>query len=557
MKLRALIVVVTVVGAAAVIVASLMAPDPLIVTGRVVDGEGVGIVGAVVRIQATQAAAHTDGAGRFELPVRDGPAAISAWAPGYFIGGGEMHEAGDTVELTLGILPDDDVPSYNWVSADAEGGKDAGACSACHSSAGSGLSFPLPADEWHRDAHGTSARNVRFLTMYGGTDLDGNRSPLTRHVTNRDYGRVPLPPQPGQEYRGPGYVLDFPESTGNCGACHTPMAAANDAYGVDPRFVDGAAADGIGCDFCHKVIDVVVAADGLPQPSRPGVLSMELARPPEGHQLFVGPLDDVAPGDDTFSSLQIESRFCAGCHHAVFWDTVVYDSYGEWLRSDYSDPDTGMTCQNCHMPPTGATLFALPHEGGRQRDPETIASHLMPGAADQQLLRSALTMSLETGRTKDAIEVAITLSNDNTGHSVPTDSPLRHVILLVEAADAAGKRLDLVTGPTLPDWCGIGDPDDGYYGGLPGTVYAKVLEELWTEVSPSAAYWNPTRVLSDNRIPAHGSDTTTYSFAAPKSGPASVHVRLLFRRAFIHLADQKGWALEDILMAEVTATATH
>jgi len=301
------------------------------------------------------------------------------------------------------------------------------------------------------------------------------------------------------------------------------------------------------------VRDVVVGDDGLPRPGRPGVLSIELARPPEGHQLFAGPFDDVAPGDDTYSPLQLESRFCAGCHHAVFWDTVVYDSYGEWLRSDYSDPDAGMTCQNCHMPPTGANLFVLPEVGGRLRDPATIASHLMPGVADKELLRSALKMEVEAGRSGDVVEVMVTLGNENTGHHVPTDSPLRHVILLVEVTDAAGQSLEMVEGPTLPEWCGVGDSDDGYYAGLAGTAYAKVLEELWTEVSPTGAYWNPTRVLSDNRIAAHESDTTKYSFASPAAGEAVVRVRLLFRRAFIALADQKGWDLEDILMAETTS----
>jgi len=38
---------------------------------------------------------------------------------------------------------------------------------------------------------------------------------------------------------------------------------------------------------------------------------------------------------------------------------------------------------------------------------------------------------------------------------------------------------------------------EGYYAGLPGTAYAKILQEIRTEVTPTGAYWNPTRVLSD------------------------------------------------------------
>jgi len=37
---------------------------------------------------------------------------------------------------------------------------------------------------------------------------------------------------------------------------------------------------------------------------------------------------------------------------------------------------------------------------------------------------------------------------------------------------------------------------------VPDTAYARILQALWTEISPSGATWNPTRVLSDNRIAA-------------------------------------------------------
>jgi hypothetical protein len=68
--------------------------------------------------------------------------------------------------------------------------------------------------------------------------------------------------------------------------------------------------------------------------------------------------------------------------------------------------------------------------------------------------------------------------------------------------------------------------------------------ELWTKTSPTGAYWNPTRVVSDNRIPTFGADTSTY---------VSVTITLLFRRAFKALMDQKGWEVPDILMEQQTA----
>ena len=209
------------------------------------------------------------------------------------------------------------------------------------------------------------------------------------------------------------------------------------------------------------------------------------------------------------------------------------------------------------MPHTGASYFALPSKGGRPRDPDTLRSHAMPGAADTALLSNAVSMTVSTKWRDNRIVVDVSVVNDRTGHHVPTDSPLRNVLLIVSALDATGAPLAQVSGPTVPAWGGQGDPDKGYYAGVPGTAYAKVLEELWTRVSPTGAYWKQTRVVSDNRIPAYGRDETTYQFAQPASGTARVEVRLLFRRAFIELADQKGWKDEDILMAEYAQTVSR
>jgi hypothetical protein len=236
----------------------------------------------------------------------------------------------------------------------------------------------------------------------------------------------------------------------------------------------------------------------------------------------------------------------------VFWDTLIYNSYGEWLESPYSDLETGQTCQDCHMPPIGVTHFAIPEAGGLERDPSTIFSHRMPGASDEELLQNAVTMMVDAQREGNKVIVEVNIINDLTGHHVPTDSPLRQMILLVQVKDLDGKLLEQIEGPVVPEWGGVGDPDEGYFAGLPGTAYAKILQELWTEVSPTGAYWNPTRLVSDNRIPAMGCDTTRYVFKAPKDREVSINIELLFRRAYIELMDQKGWDAPDILMERET-----
>ena len=527
-------------------------PTPLpqdMITGVVSDGNDL-LAGATVRVQATDNSTLTDAQGRFTLQGLEAgkPVTVSAWKENYYCAkvDGLAPPVGE-VALTLRLYQTNDNPNYAWIPPSGEN-----SCYSCK---------PGVTQVWlDNDAHGKSAANPRFLTMYNGTDMAGNQSPATRFTTTRDYGRLPIPPDLTKPYFGPGYKLDFPDTAGNCAACHTPGAALDAAYSTDPNKVSGVNAFGVHCDFCHKIAAVRLdSATGQPYPNMPGVLSMDIRRPfPEDkqrYQLFFGSFDDDnVPQEDTYLPLIKESRFCAPCHFGVFWNTVVYNSFGEWLASPYSDPQNGKSCQNCHMPaPTlldGKPLTNVaPEKGGVERDPNTIPAHTFPGAMSETLLQNSVTMSVKGRREGEQVVIEVSITNDKTGHHVPSDSPLRHLILLVNASDANGKLLKQLDGPTVPEWGGVGDPQQGYYAGLPGKAFAKVLLELWTEITPSGGYWNPTQVLSDNRLAAFATDTSQYGFAAPKDGLVNVEVTLLYRRAYKTLMDQKGWEAPDILMA--------
>ena len=533
-----------------------------VIRGTVRGDEGA-LPGAVVRIQTTGHSATTGSRGEFELAVPEsfrGPVKLTAWAKGYLIGGPfEASPGGKEVSISLHQHGKWDNREYSWLPSfkSAGSGENQG-CAECHFRGKAASSPELPVDEWLTDAHSQSAVNPRFLTMHAGTDMSGRRSPSTGYRRLSDFRLVPLPPDPKEPYYGPGYKLDFPNHTGDCAACHAPAAAINDPLNTNPSFVQGVGAEGVNCDFCHKVWDVILdPATGLPFPERAGVLSYEFRRPFKGHQFFAGPLDDVAPGEDTYSKIQKRSQFCAPCHFGVFGETVVYDSFGEWLRSPYSREGEGKTCQDCHMPSTGAEFFALPEKGGLKRDPKTIVNHRMPGARDLDLLQNAVSLSLEADRTPEGIRVRTNIFNDRTGHHVPTDSPLRHLILVVRAYAGNGSRLSLKAGPVLPEWCGSGDPADGCYAGLPGKVYVKLLEEIWTGVSPTGAYWNPTRVVMDTRIGAFQSDAGEFLFVAPDSADVRIEAVLLYRRAFKKLMEIKGWNEPDIVMESAAVSISQ
>ncbi len=525
---------------------------PLLLRGRVIGERSEPVAGAVVRVQAGTESARTGPDGRFalELATGAGPVDVTASAEGYYIGMRESCRAGEPVEIRLHLHPREDNPDYSWLTSFGAGtGPDRG-CGECHSSQGLNLPYSLPVDEWLLDAHSGSARNQRFLSMYAGTDVWGNRSPDREYGYRPDYGLFPLAPDPDQPYYGPGFRIDHPDQAGNCAACHTPAAAVNRPYQTDPRGLTGVASQGLPCDFCHKVWAVHLdSRTGLPINDRPGVLSIEFRRPPPGQQFFAGPFDDVAPGEDVYSPLQRESQFCAPCHYGVFWGVSIYNSFGEWLDSPYSDPETGQSCQDCHMPHTGAPFFARPDKGGLRRDPSDIFGHYMPGAADRELLEDALTLVSSARLGDGRLTVDVIVSNDTTGHHVPTGSPLRHVILVVQARAEDAQTLEQIEGPTIPPWGGVGTPGEGFYAGLPGEIYAKVLMEEWTEVMPAASYWNLTRLISDNRIAALERRQSRFVFEADSTQQAVVEVRLLFRRAFIELSEQKGWAVPDVVMA--------
>jgi hypothetical protein len=169
----------------------------------------------------------------------------------------------------------------------------------------------------------------------------------------------------------------------------------------------------------------------------------------------------------------------------------------------------------------------------------------MPGAADAKLLQNSVTMTTTAQRASDQLQVEVRIVNDQTGHHVPTDAPMRQMILVVEATDSAGKALPLSQGPVNPAWAGD-------LAQRPGKTFMKALKDEWTGETPTAAYWRPVSIVEDTRLAALATDTTRYTFALPAGQAAQVKARLIFRRHYQALAKQKGFTDPDILMEEAT-----
>lgn len=492
------------------------------VSGVVLDENSQPAGGATVRIQATSNATTTGPDGAFTLTnVSEGiTVTVTAWKAEYYVAEAHVVPPASDVTLQLHLYPAEDNPDYEWLPPQA-GPEPELRCGNCHVG-------PI-ITQWSANAHAGAGTNPRFFSMYNGTDTTGRPN-----VT-------------------PGYKLDFPNTAGNCANCHAPGAAANNPFTADMNQLSEVEVNGVFCDFCHKTGGVYLnPATGLPYHNVPGVMSMDLRRPPEGQQMFFGPFDDIHE-PDTYLPLIQESQFCAPCHNFGFWGTPIYQSFAEWLASPY--PDQGVHCQTCHMPPDGVTTNFAPGHGGLERDPQTIPSHFQFGAAHPDFLQRTVSMTVQAAVVGERVRATVTITNTQAGHHVPTDHPARHLILVVRATDGDGAELAQVAGEVVPAWCGEGeDPDD--YGGRPGKAFAKVLRNLNTGEEPTAAYWSPTIVVSDNRIPALEADTSVYEFAAPPAGTVDIEATLIFRRAFKALMETKRWDTPDILMEQAIRSVT-
>lgn len=510
----------------------------------VAENEEGPVANARVRVQATEFLTYTDANGFFDFnpPISSQSVIITAWSEGHYVGWIEAAPSSEPLKIILAKYYTTDNPDYDWFSH--EGALGSLSCSHC-----------MPSyEEWIADAHSQSAVNPRFLSMYNGTDITGNQSPLTRHYFSPDYGSYPLPPDTSEPYYGPGYKLDFPSTSGNCSTCHVPAQAAypGQEYYADPNLASGIEKEGVFCEFCHKIGDVTLNPEtNLPYNNLPGVLSMQLFRPKGEEQLFFGNFDDVNRRVSYLPLIE-ESAYCAPCHFGSFWNTTIYNSYGEWLDSTYSDPEKGQTCQKCHMPAVDYNYFVYPEKGGLIRETGNIYSHRMPGATDEALLQNSISMRVSAAREKGEIRLVVNITNDKTGHDVPTDFPLRQMILLIQAINAKGDVVEMIQGERIPFYGGVGDPQEGYYAGLPGKIYMKVLQELWTQIYPSGAYWNPTTILSDNRLSPFETDTSEYTFYDAGAGRITIEIKLIYRRATKELMVQKGWETDDILMESTT-----
>jgi hypothetical protein len=535
--------------------------------------------GVVVRVSNSTQVDGFDNDGLRIISCDQNTQAIAAWARGYEVALRKCNEP--NIQLTP--LSGHDNVNYSWSSA-------TGNCINCHAGQINGTYAEM--NEWLKSGHAKVFDQRYFETMYRGTSMNGSSSPPTQWTVIGDE-LVRVPPIINDSYRGPGFKLDFPEQPGNCANCHVPAAVTAsqvnvDLAGVFPKPAD-VRGEGVTCDVCHKVMDVTLDSDGFPFVDRPGVLSFRFLRPDNG-VFTIGPFANIATRDAndttdhrlTCSPVFSRSEFCAACHYGKFGNMVIYNSYGEWKQSRFGDnpnePDY-KTCQDCHMSHMQAGEKNPPlarRQACSESDPafQNFDHNLMNFGVDESsgkeiplLLKDAAKVNAKfkyEPDEKNSLNVAVRVENTKAGHKFPTDSPLRHLILVVEAKDQLGTSLLQVEGERIPNWGGTGKPfmndlSIRNYGGLPGKIFANLLVEEDTNMSPSAAYWNETKFAwvdassnSDTRLVPGKEDRSDYSFTVPNAGDINISVTLVYRFAFFDLIVQKEWwDRSDIIVASL------
>jgi hypothetical protein len=447
------------------------------------------VAGARVRWQGQTAFVLTDVAGRFRLPglPRSGRR-VTASRDGYRTAAVEF--TGRPLELRLESLPADDNDGYAWLGAHPDPRLPTN-CGNCHDEI---------YREWQQSAHGRSARNTKFLQLFADPD-----------------GKSP-----------PGWDLsrEHPLGMAVCATCHTPTLDDG-----DPRGAVGSAADGIHCDFCHKVADVPTDKLGV----RFGRDGMTLLRPKNGDQLFYGPLEDAVRPGESFGHLPLyrESRYCASCHEGIVFGVHVYGTYSEWLESPAKA--RGVQCQGCHMTPTGRLTNIAPGHGGIARNPATLASHGFPGG-EPEMLRRCLQADVQCRREAGRLHVDVTLRAEQVGHRVPTGYIDRHLLLVVQAFDRRGLALPLSAGPVL------GAPA-GDLAGRPGWLYANLL--VGEKRTAPLPFWVAGSEVHDTRLTPGQPDRRSFLFPP---NAAKIEVRLLYRRFWQSVAVARGWTDNDLVV---------
>jgi hypothetical protein len=497
------------------------------VTGTVREhGSLTPMAGAIVTLQTTTVRTTTAADGTFTLDAPAGSGLVIVGAQkGFFNQAATVSAPSSGVDILLMPVPQDADPNYSI--------QDPAVCGNCH--------FDQLV-QWFDSPMANGGVNTWVHDIYSGTATPGGMGGFVYLNDSAHAGSNP---------------------DSECASCHQPEEWIGNGFSgpMDPN-IDSPSLTvehGVSCDICHKIADVDVSKINFPG-LHPDAVTYTQPVGVAPNQVQYGLLGDVDFNLSSFMRAsyqpQLEAEVCAVCHqdkndpdgNEDFEEPngiISEPTYLEWANSPYGDKNSPLylSCVDCHMPSTGATQVCSVLFPPLVRDPSTIRSHTILGTTPEYL-ENAVELDMRVRRRgADKIRVDVDITNSLTGHHVPTGVTIRNMILLVEAwedgQDPLTNPLTHLGTQTVHDLGGIGDPEFGYYAGLPGKYFSKVNHD---GTSGPTFFTDAVGITFDNRIPALATDSTAYVFAGPPGG-GLVHVRarLIYRRSFRFLTDAKGW----------------
>jgi hypothetical protein len=312
-----------------------------------------------------------------------------------------------------------------------------------------------------------------------------------------------------------------------CWQCHSPIGFLTGNSPKTFRIEDlpPIVKEGVNCDFCHIMKSPHTTTNQniqyVIEPGRTkfGTLANPVRTPAHENGY-----------DITFA----RSEKCRECHDLIINNVPTEMTFTEWQNSPWGA--MGVECQDCHM----AHYTGQAAVGGPVR--ENLHRHDFVGvdvaitdfpnkpaqrAAVDSLLKNSASMALiapSTATQGDSVTVHVRITNDKTGHNLPTSVFFfRQMWVEVTASDAVGTiyrsgHLD-ANGDLMDKYSVLqpnADPDLALYS---GTLYKGGHETNVFELDS----------LVNNSIPAFESRTSHYRFAVPRTGVVAVRARLLFR----------------------------
>jgi hypothetical protein len=266
-----------------------------------------------------------------------------------------------------------------------------------------------------------------------------------------------------------------------CLECHSPIAVRT----ADFRLRRKVSWEGVTCDYCHSVREVTF--DG-PNPK---------ARV-EFTQVKSGPLQDVTSvGHETlYSAVHTTAAICAPCHdYRNALGFPVLTTYSEWKNSHFAKE--GKACQSCHMYKVAGEVV---DPRIQQVSLAKINLHQMPGSHSIEQLASTVKAQLSTERRGDSLRVFVDVTNAVAGHSVPTGSPLRQIVLEVRADAYNGQHFK----------------EQRAYRRVVADQQGKEIDREPT------AFLRAASVLSDTRLAPGEKRRESFTFAIPAGTQAQV-----------------------------------